>query len=66
MTADLKAMMLTAVVLGLATALVAAWLETLREEHMLAGCAYRPDEVPPADISALHEEVRRIQKDAGG
>lgn len=58
-------MVLAAMVLGLAVGVFLAWLETVREEQLFITYVYRPDEVPPADISALHEEIRRIQRESG-
>jgi hypothetical protein len=59
-------MVLVAAVLGLAIGVLLAWLETVQSERAFITYVYRPDEVPPADISALHEEIRRIQGDADG
>jgi hypothetical protein len=66
MTREFKAMVLLAAVLGLAIGALLAYLETVQAEQVFITYACRPDEVPPADLSALHEEVRRIQEDADG
>jgi hypothetical protein len=63
-TPEFKIMVLMAAALGLAIGVMLAYLETVRDERMLIAFVYKRDEIPPADISALHEEVRRIQKDA--
>lgn len=65
MTAEFKMMMLTAAVLGVAIGVLMAYLETVRAEQMFVAYVCRPDDLPPADISALHEEIRRIQKEGG-
>jgi hypothetical protein len=65
-SAEFKSMMIMAAVLGLAIGAMLAYLETLQAEQTFVTYVYRSDDLPPADISALHEEVRRIQKDAGG
>jgi predicted small lipoprotein YifL len=65
MTAEFKSMVILAALLGLAIGALLAYLETVREEHMLTVYVWRPDELPPADVSALHEEVRRIQREGG-
>jgi len=65
MTADFKTMVLLAAVLGLAIGVMMACLETAQAERTLTFYVCRPDDIPPADLSALHEEVRRIQKDGG-
>jgi len=65
MTPEFKSLVLLAAVLGLAIGIMMAYLETLQAERSFIAYVYRAEDVPPADISALHEEVRRIQKDAG-
>jgi hypothetical protein len=65
MTAEFKAMILTAALIGLAVGVILAYLDTVRDERTFITYVYGPDDLPPADISALHEEVRKIQKDAG-
>jgi hypothetical protein len=63
-TPEFKAMILMAVLLGLAIGAVMAWAEVIESERTFIAYVYRPDDVPPADISALHEEVRKIQREA--
>lgn len=65
MTPEFKTMILLAAVLGLAIGAMLAYLETVRAEREFIAFVYRPDDIPPADISELHEEVRRIQREAG-
>lgn len=64
--AELKAAAVLAVLAGLAAGLILAWAEMLRREQQLVNYVYRPDEVPPADVSALLEEARRITGEADG
>ena len=66
MTQEFKAMVVLAAVLGLAIGAMLAYLERLQAEQTFITYVYRSDglDIPPSDISALHEEVRRIQKDS--
>jgi hypothetical protein len=64
-TPEFKSMVMLACLLGLAIGALLAYLETAQAERAFITFVYRPDEVPPADISALHEEVRRIQREGG-
>lgn len=67
MTPEFKTMILLAAVLGLAIGAMLAYLETVQAEQTFITYVYRSDglDLPPSDISALHEEVRRIQGEAG-
>lgn len=65
MTPEFKSLLLLAAVLGLAIGAMLAYLETVQAEREFIAFVYRPDDVPAADISALHEEVRKIQREAG-
>ena len=57
---------LLAVFLGLALGVIAGVVAELYEEREFVKSACRPaeDDVPAADISALHEEARKIIRDA--
>jgi hypothetical protein len=64
-TDDFKVMVLLAAVLGLALGALLAYLDTVRAEQEFVVFVYGRDEVSPADISLMHEEVRRIQASDG-
>lgn len=63
MTTEFKISLLCAIVMGLALGAVLALLDQLPEPQVYI--VTRPD-IAPAEISAMHEEVRRIQREADG
>jgi hypothetical protein len=55
---------LMAMFFGLALGVLVCVISELYDERPTPRPVPARDEVPPADISALHEEIRKIQRDA--
>lgn len=63
MTAELKAAILCAILFGLAAGALLTLIDQIPEPQIIV--IGSPD-IPPAEITALHEEARRITREADG